>query len=119
MTAMSENRFTEAPWHVDKELGAPSNEWLIAYGDGSRGRGLPIARTATGTGKALANAHLIAQAPSMFAELQEAREWLFELLQIKRAESGSFAGEKVQRLTSHIRRIDVVLAKASGEKNES
>lgn len=112
----AEAQFTNGPWHVDKELSAPSNEWLIAYGDGDIVRGIPIARTATGSGKSVANAHLIAASPDLYEALKDAREHVFEL---HRARLAAYAGyesnPEVRAIADCLTNIDATLAKAEGK----
>ncbi len=57
---------TPGPWKVEKELSSRLAEWLITMDAGDRGRGIAIAETVPATGRELANAHLIAAAPTMY-----------------------------------------------------
>lgn len=109
---MSEVKFTRGPWKVGKYLG--QGGWVVHMDVGDKGRGSDIVSGVSGLDNTerLANAHLIAAAPDLYAALKQMIE---AMVRYEMDIAGE--GDAPQRHRDLMRKARSALKKARGEND--
>lgn len=106
---------TPGPWKVDKWLGARSDDWVVAYDAGDKGRGLAIVNSIYGLSDAK---YIAATSPSTILELIRQRDELLDALKDAREMVSDWAGyaspyfQEKHDIDGDLKKLDDAITKA-------